>query len=814
MTTILTKKKDTAGAPAAGDLTNAAGGAELAVNTATKRLYSKDSGGNVIEIGTNPSTIDTTTVDTTNLEVTNIKAKDGTASATIADSTGIFTHSTATVFTAGTAALPAITTTGDTNTGIFFSAADQVAISTGGTQRAVVNASGNVGIGTTSPSALLYVQSASTNALVINQVLRNPNGGTPVAAIGFNVATVGEGDYTQAGIGLTRSVANGSGSLCFYNKGSGTASNFTTADEKMRIDASGNVGIGTTSPSYKLDVIGQASRLGSGSTGSVFGITTNTGGSLLFGVDQSTGGSLAGGSSAYAGVLNHTGAYSLQFGTNNTVRATIDSSGNVGIGISSPAVKLDINGITAWQGGTTGQTAQIVGANSGVNGGSNLRVLSNTTQAADVGGSISLGGYYNGVAQSVDYAQIIGAKENSTSGNAAGYLTFGTRPAGGNMAERMRIDSSGNVGIGVTPTAALGALQVTTGTNGTAAKLGNGAFVQSFNGDAYYSGSASLDSAGVWTARSTGSSTIGATIASGLLFYTNTSLTNGNTFSPTERMRIDTSGNVGIGTSSLAGYRVSVKQSGNTSLASVGIASINSANDTYIGMGYNATSDTCRILASYDSTGAFKPITFLTSDAERMRINSSGALLVGNTGAYLWDAKILGYNTTSAHAAATLVTNYAGDVSQAAVVIGKADNNTSTSQQFVWFYVNATTPSGAIVANGASTATFAGRSDIRIKENIVDLPSQLTNIMGLRPVEYDFIESAGGGRQIGFIAQEVQEIYPDLVSSDKDGMLMLADMNKNDARLIKAIQEMKAIIDTQSSTIQSLTARITALESK
>jgi hypothetical protein len=57
MTTILIKKKDTAGAPVAGDLTNAAGGAEIAVNTATKRIYSKDSGGNVIEMGTYPSSM-------------------------------------------------------------------------------------------------------------------------------------------------------------------------------------------------------------------------------------------------------------------------------------------------------------------------------------------------------------------------------------------------------------------------------------------------------------------------------------------------------------------------------------------------------------------------------------------------------------------------------------------------------------------------------------------------------------------------------------------------------------------------------------
>lgn len=56
MATILIKKRDTTGAPGAGDLTNAGGGAEIAVNTADKRLYAKDSGGTVVEIGTDPAT--------------------------------------------------------------------------------------------------------------------------------------------------------------------------------------------------------------------------------------------------------------------------------------------------------------------------------------------------------------------------------------------------------------------------------------------------------------------------------------------------------------------------------------------------------------------------------------------------------------------------------------------------------------------------------------------------------------------------------------------------------------------------------------
>jgi hypothetical protein len=73
MAVILTKKKDTTGAPGAGDLTNAAGGAELAVNTADKRLYTKDSGGNVVEIGTNPTILN---VDNLRLDSSTLSSTD------------------------------------------------------------------------------------------------------------------------------------------------------------------------------------------------------------------------------------------------------------------------------------------------------------------------------------------------------------------------------------------------------------------------------------------------------------------------------------------------------------------------------------------------------------------------------------------------------------------------------------------------------------------------------------------------------------------------------------------------------------------
>lgn len=102
---------------------------------------------------------------------------------------------------------------------------------------------------------------------------------------------------------------------------------------------------------------------------------------------------------------------------------------------------------------------------------------------------------------------------------------------------------NGNVGIGVTPAANFGLLQVGTSTNGTAAYLGNGAGVHGFNSTGYYSSAVTLSSAGTWTARSTASGILATTNSGTILFYTDTGLTSGNTFTPTERMRIDTVGN-------------------------------------------------------------------------------------------------------------------------------------------------------------------------------------------------------------------------------------------------------------------------------
>jgi len=298
----------------------------------------------------------------------------------------------------------------------------------------------------------------------------------------------------------------------------------------------------------------------------------------------------------------------------------------------------------------------------------------------------------------------------------------------------------------------------------------------------------------------------------------------------TERMRIDSSGSVGIGTSSPA-YKLDVVVASNkrvvafTPTSSSGISDFSTG-----GVGWNFTRPDDGAfrssIFSYNTAADAKnnfaiqaraDMVFATggdfsTSTERMRIDNSGNLLVGTTSARA-PLTVQTAPSSSAYGQIAAFSAAASDVGNAGISVTKYDNVTTTSQVFARFLVNqGSTASGQINANGASAAAFGGYSDSRLKENIVDLPSQLDNIMALRTVEFDYIESEGGGHQIGFIAQEVQEIYPDLIGEREDGMLTLTDLNKNDARLIKAIQEMKAIIDTQASTITSLTDRITALE--
>jgi hypothetical protein len=206
-------------------------------------------------------------------------------------------------FADGTVSLPSITNIGDTNTGIFFPAADTIAFTEGGTESMRIDASGNVGIGVTAPAVRLDLLASGSGDIV--------KFGVPASSRIIN--------FYRDSANFAITDASGIAGNGMY--GITTTNNLaflTNSSERMRIDSSGNVGIGTSSPSTKFEVSASAATpiICRSSTATSYVQLTNSGGTTYIGSTSND----------------------MQFltGAAGTERMRIDSSGNVGIGTSSP----------------------------------------------------------------------------------------------------------------------------------------------------------------------------------------------------------------------------------------------------------------------------------------------------------------------------------------------------------------------------------------------------------------------------------------------------------------------------------------------
>jgi endosialidase-like protein len=476
-------------------------------------------------------------------------------------------------------------------------------------QAMVIDYSGNVGIGTTTPGQALDVVGVirATSSII------GPQGSANTAAITFN------GD-------------NGTG--LFDISASSTLGFTAEGHEGMRLLVTGNVGIGTTAPgalftvgnnAFEVNSSGNIVTTGSLTAGGIAYPTTNGTSGYFLQTNGSGTASWAAVTPTFSGLTSgdfctasstsaivcstgSTGTGSVVLSASPTLTGTVTGaasnwSGNVGVGLTSPVV--------AFQAGNTTNAAGIEPRSDGVN-----------IDGVGAANYARIGGFYQ--TNSIPGAAI-GLAAQGASGQQ-GAITFMTKIANDNTTQpsvKMVIDESGNVGIGTTnPASKLHVASANTTTQAviavsdSAAAAGNFAYLWSG-----WSGGTPNSPAMVWG------------LSNDLRFGTGTTDFAGTGFS--EKMRITSSGNVGIGTTSpglpLHVYgsdtAINVETTGG-SFAYLQLTTPSSGNGYLIKNIATANGALDKSLYLYNSNG---PIQFFANGAVAQTINTAGNVGIGNT---------------------------------------------------------------------------------------------------------------------------------------------------------------------------------------
>jgi hypothetical protein len=680
MTTI--KLKNGSGAPAASDLVQG----EPALDLTNKRLYTENASGTVIEVGTNPTSLTTGTF----------------------TSTGIDDNATSTAIT--------------------------------------IDSSGRVSIGTTSATELLNIAAGSSTGAGVEFA---GNGNT----VGSTSAFYGQGSGSDAYV---------------WNRANSTVLFGTNNTERMRIDSSGRVSIGATSTTKNFlvenpstasgeDVSFRIKTNGTGSSAdAIFEMIASTTGECLINFGDSNDANI--GNIRYDHNIN-----AMRFITNTNEAVRINSSGQVGIGTTNPSVY----GKTALVQTTNASTGGLAIVDSTAAQSAKLwcdttnAYLSSGNTGADPlilnagGGNVGIGTtspqfqlHLSGSAPGVVMSETAAAKYYRNRA-AASALTWDILNTDFSFnSEAMRIDSSGNLLVNSTSAGALassgrGLIDVD-GTSDSAIEL------------------------------KAGGSTYGYLYASSSQFRVANLTANPVTFftSNTERMRIDGSGNVGIGTAtptSSSGWAKFINIGGTDTNALIldGTESQQAAVGAVDGLYLDCVGS---------STASKNKIIFRTQSAnsnyngsERMRIDSSGNLLVGTTSTYSTSPKVaIGIQSTGTGL--------------------EMHNSGGTGWTAIRFHTGATL--AGYISVGTTTTTYNTSSDQRLKENIVDAPAG--NIDDIRVRSFDW-KADGSHQTYGMVAQELVDVAPEAVTQgETEDDMWAVDYSKLVPMMIKEIQDLKA----------------------
>ena len=596
-------------------------------------------------------------------------------------------------------------------------------------EKAKIDSSGNLGIGVTSSGARLHVHEGSSSACKIR--VTNTTTGTATS------------DGFEFGIG--------SGEEAFFNMKENAPMKFNTNSiERMRLDSSGRLLIKNSSSTNGRLVVED--------TSNQISIETGTSGDGRLHIGHFNNG-------AFIGTYGDDGGAAdfIRFGTHSgDERMRIQSDGKVGIGTNAPGALLHVSAL----GASDEPTFKVSSENSTIF----LRTAGSsgsfpTGGGGDDGELLYLGG---------DFRLGVGtASKNLIFFNGSGYT------------ERMRIDSSGNIGIGTTNPQRLlhqhvasSAANYHSFTNTTTGSSSTDGLLLGIN---------SSEEAIIWN-------------------YENTAMefaTNG-----TERMRISSSGNVGIGDSN-PDQKLVVSGTGTT------ILKVENTDDgtAQITLG-NVGSSNLGIKQNSGETA------FEIGGTEKMRIRGDG-LCIGTT-THSSSGNRLTIQSTSAENLAHFNKNGTGNKSILSLQHGRATG--STVGNGIIFRNSGGTNVGEIEITNSEARTV-GFSDYRMKENIADITNGINSVKNLAPKTFNYIHDETKKVLTGFIAHEIQSVLPQAVTGDKDAVVTQALIDSDDVLegevgdpiyqkvcITDLIPTLTAALKEAITKIETLETKVAALE--
>ena len=687
-----------------------------------------------------------------------------------------------------------------------------------------------------------------------------------------------DGSIVNADINASAAIAGSKISPDFGSQNIVTTGGLTVDTTTLHVDTSNNrVGIGLTNPSCPLEIssasnpvikatsssssVGAAfTAQGGSSNDSQLVLSSGTTAKYTFLRDGSQSDDLRIYDSANAlDIIRYRHGSYLHFGVNGSERMRIDSSGRVGIGTTSPATLLNLNVDTE--------------ANLG-SGSEGIRLTSGSSNAQFV----RLGSSYSNNSVTGPGTLLFSSNKLSLRCDNGNPITFHT---GSTVAERMRITSDAKFGFNLTPDASGGTVQMAPlhGYQSAATNLLTSA------------------SKAVLRVRTSSDSSMSLYVgahnntARPYLQVGNMSSADGGATAVYPLLLQPFGGDVGIGTSTPA---VNLDVSAGSGTTQIYVRNTATSGEAALGVQGKNSSGTARtMLVKYDNNDSFRfataqavPITFSTSDAERMRINANGYVSIGTTGnSYQLHVKGgivdqtvrvdntktgngdinyigIGLNTVTTGSALFGHTGHTTAGSQAAWMglggddvaggvgvrvfrTGKVNmGNTGTSNNATLsvrgagvspisclcnqtsghtqiFFVNPNGNVGQINTINSETRYFT-TSDYRLKENVVNLTGAITRLKTLQPKRFNWISDETNTLQDGFLAHEVTAV-PEAISGTKDAVAVEDDVNRGLAEAIgdpiyqnidnsKLVPLLTAALQEAVAEIDTLKTKVAALE--